>query len=109
MNIMLLIDEMFWKIGFKTETEAEKRLLFALLQFFNMISFFQYDLNLGITYRDKRAEIAQSVKSLGDKFPSSSSHALWLAEMHPDRLCCRAASAAASSTGQGTLIVPDDK
>ncbi len=37
------------------------------------------------------AEIAQSVEPLGDKFrPAMCGVVRWLAEIHPDRLCCRA-------------------
>ncbi len=58
-------------------------------------------------WQDKRAEIAQSVEALGDKFRPAM-RAGWLKYIQA-AYAAGPASRRRSSTGQGTLIVPDDK
>jgi hypothetical protein len=57
-------------------------------------------------WQDKRPEIAQSVETLGDKFRPAM-RAGWLKYIQTTH-ATRPASAA-SSTGQGTLIVGDNE
>ena len=70
---------------------------------------FQVRIDLGIAdhvWQDKRAEIAQTVEALGDQFRPAM-RAGWLKYIQT-AYAVRPASAA-SSTGQGTLIVGDDE
>jgi hypothetical protein len=58
-------------------------------------------------WQDKRADIAQSVEALGDKFRPAM-RAGWLKYIQI-AYAAGSASAAASSIGQGILFVPDDE
>jgi hypothetical protein len=58
-------------------------------------------------WQEQRADIAQSVEALGDKFRPAMC-AGWLKYIQT-AYAAGPASTAASSTRQGTLIVPDDE
>ncbi len=81
-SIVHLINDIFWHMGFKTETQAEKVILIIrFIEFYNnYYTYYTYanykhycrlrqDLGLADhVWQDKRAAIAETVDDLGDQF-----------------------------------------
>ncbi len=76
-NIVHLIDDIFWNMGFKTETHADKVMhIIPIISIISLISIMRLELlqvrqDLGLAdhvWQDKRTLIAQSVDNLGDQF-----------------------------------------
>ena len=83
-NIVHLVDNMFWNMGFKTQIQADKviSVIHIILiirlccyayytDYTDYINYFQVCVELGIAdhiWLDKRKAIAQTVDALGDEF-----------------------------------------
>ncbi len=79
-NMVYLIDENFWNLGFKNETQAEKVIIcilliihvFSLIRIILIIAIIsQVQVELGIVdhvWQEKRAAIAETIDALGDRF-----------------------------------------
>ncbi len=95
-NIVNLIDDIFWKMGFKTETDAEKviiRIISLILDYTDYTNYillfifrFAWILELPITCGRTNALISPDRLK---PWPISFVQPCWLAEIHPDRLRCR--------------------
>mmetsp|Transcript_35176 Transcript_35176/g.73671 ORF Transcript_35176/g.73671 Transcript_35176/m.73671 type:complete len:98 (+) Transcript_35176:305-598(+) len=91
-NIVHLIDNIFWNMGFKTETRAEK-----------------VRIDLGLVehvWQDKRPDISQTVEALGDQFRQAL-RAGWLPYIQ--NAYAVGAASSRSSAGQGPLVVGEDE
>ena len=80
-NIVHLIDDIFWNMGFKTETRADKvihiipiirvSVIILIISIISIVHYFQVRQDLGIAdhvCQEKRTAIAQSVDALSDMF-----------------------------------------
>ncbi len=85
-NIVHLIDDIFWNMGFKTETQAEKVIIcinFIMLIMLIISIILQVRIDIGLAdhvWQEKRAAIAQTVEALGDQFLLTSRVTLMRAE-----------------------------
>ena len=115
-NMIYLIDEIFWNLGFKNETQAEKVVIHIILLIYvillkhiiliiSIIS--QVCVKLRIAdhvWQKKRAAIAETVDALGDRFKPELRTG-WLAyirEIYPD-----GPVAPAATVGEESLLLGD--
>ncbi len=97
-NMIYLIDEISWNLGFKNKTQAEKVIIriiliiyvFSLKRIILIISIMsQVRVELGIAdhvWQEKRAAIAETVDALGDRFKPElrTGWLVYIRETYPD-------------------------
>ena len=118
-NIVHLIDDIYWNMGFKAETQADKvmpiirvvyiiRIISIVVTYTFYTHYLQVRQDLGLAdhvWQDKRALIAQSVDNLGDQFRPAM-RAGWLSYIrraYPEN----DAADAGPVVGEGTFVVDD--
>ena len=114
-NIVHVIDDVFWNMGFKTETWADKVMPFIRVTFIISINtIISLILSLHIicwfvrildVWQDKRTLIAQSVDNLGDQ-PRPAMRSVWLTYIRRAYPEDNAADAG-PVMGEGILVVQD--
>jgi hypothetical protein len=119
-NIVHLIDDIFWNMGFKTETQADKVMpIISILSIISIISIISLILIIRIicrfirilpgladhVWQDRRSLIAQSVDNLDDQFRPVM-RAGWLSYIRRAYPEDNAADACLV-VEEGILVVPD--